>query len=209
MTDTNANNAGGNAADPVQAGYTPGLQEFTHSKSKEKGLPDGIQMQVYFPTLEEVQALLVADGQLGDTVRTAVSNGFKQIFRNHGVGSYPDPVNLTVLESNEVARAAAAKDKGQALAIRRDGINSFVAFITAKGVPAAAVTKLGGWLNSKDMNALAAQNDDTRGNVHVLAGLWIGGLSDTDKTNFSKLIATLDTALKGEVVEADAFALAD
>jgi hypothetical protein len=189
------------------SGYKAGSQDFTHSKSKEKGLPDGITMSVYFPSLEEIQSLLIQSGQLGDTVRTAVSNGMKQIFRNHGVGGYPAPISLAVIESNEVARAAAAKDKGAALGIRRDAINSFVAFITAQGVPAAAVAKCAGWLNSKDMNALAAQNDATRNNIHALAGAWIGSLSEAEQTTFSKLIATLDTALKGETVEADAFAV--
>ena len=205
---TNANeNAQADVATELN-GYKAGTQDFTHSKSKDKGLPDGVTMSVYFPEIAELQALLAQAGQLGDTVRTAMSNGMKQIFRNHGVGGYPDPVSLAILESNEVARAAAAKDKGAALAIRRDGINSIIAFITAQGVPAAAVAKCGGWLNSKDMNALAAQNPATRGNIHTLAGSWIGSLSDTEKANYGKLIATLDTALKGEVVEADAFAIA-
>jgi len=168
-----------------------------------------VTMQVYFPTLEEISVLLESDGQLGDTVRTAVANGFKQIFRNHGVGGYPDPVSLEVLEANELARAAAAKDKGQALAIRRDGINSFIAYITAAGVPAAAIAKLGGWLNSKDMNALAAQLEPTRNNVMKLAGGWVDSLSDADQTLYTKVITTLDTALKGETVDADAFAIGD
>lgn len=183
--------------------YLAGLQEIVVGKNLKAG-KEGTTHDIYFPTLEEVVANIQTDSVLGETLRTSLTNGLKQLTRNHVTGGYPDPSTLDQLVANEAARELASKDKGEALKVRRAAIQSFIDFATAAGVPAAATAKMSGWLNSKDMNALAAQKEATRNNIGKLAAAWCEQLPEN--SGYDKVVATLSTALDGEQVEADDFA---
>lgn len=183
--------------------------DFNYGKNKDTN-PNGTTVQVYYPSVEEIiTALPDLKNPLSNILFVAMTNGMKQLFRNHVNGGYPAPDSIAQIIKNEAARAEASKDKGAALQLRRDAINGFAAFITGLGVKEAAVAKMTSWLNSKDMNALAAQKEATRANIAKLAQDWIDSLTAEQADQYTKVIETIGTALQGETVDADAFSLGD
>jgi len=163
---------------------------------------------VHFPTKAEMLAILGGDDATkSDKYELAMVNGLRQIIRNQIIGGYDAPQTIEAFFTNEAERAEASGKGGEHLVINKEAIDSFIAFVTAAGVKAAAVVNLAKWLRSRGMEGLEAQPEATRNGVKKLAMAWIEtGLTDAQVERFNKVLTKLDTALEGApALDEDAF----